>query len=86
MLQRQSDQPLYLQLADQIADDIRDGVYACGTKVPSVRKLARQRGVSISTVTQAYAWLEDQGWIHARPQSGYYVRSDMTPDEADNTG
>jgi len=83
MLQRQSDQPLYLQLADQIADDIRDGVYACGTKVPSVRKLARQRGVSISTVTQAYAWLEDQGWIHARPQSGYYVRSDMTPDEAD---
>ena len=57
MLQRQADQPLYIQLADQIAEDIRVGVYAAGSKVPSVRKLANQRGVSISTVTQAYAWL-----------------------------
>lgn len=77
MLQRQAEQPLYLQLADHIADDIREGIYASGSKVPSVRKLAQQHGVSISTVTQAYAWLEDQGWISARPQSGYYVRSDI---------
>ena len=80
MLQRQADQPLYIQLADQVADDIRVGVYAAGSKVPSVRKLAGQRGVSISTVTQAYAWLEDQGWITAKPQSGYFVRSDTAPD------
>ncbi|KZZ44237.1 MAG: PLP-dependent aminotransferase family protein [Saccharospirillaceae bacterium] len=80
MLQRQADQPLYIQLADQIAEDIRVGVYAAGSKVPSVRKLANQRGVSISTVTQAYAWLEDQGWITAKPQSGYFVRSDTVPD------
>jgi len=80
MLQRQADQPLYIQLAEQVADDIRNGVYSAGSKVPSVRKLASQRGVSISTVTQSYAWLEDQGWISAKPQSGYFVRSDVTPD------
>lgn len=83
MLQRQAEQPLYLQLADQLADDIRDGVYACGAKVPSVRKLAQQHAVSISTVTQAYGWLEDQGWIQARPQSGYYVRSEVLPDASE---
>lgn len=83
MLQRQAEQPLYLQLADQLADDIRDGVYACGAKVPSVRKLAQQHAVSISTVTQAYGWLEDQGWIQARPQSGYYVRSEVMPDASE---
>jgi len=30
--------------------------------------------VSVSTVLQAYFWLENQGWIEPRPQSGFYVR------------
>ncbi|CAA0105454.1 HTH-type transcriptional regulator NorG [BD1-7 clade bacterium] len=75
MLQRNTDDPLYIQLADQIIDDIQRGIYAVDVKVPSVRLLAKRNGVSISTVTQAYARLEDQGWISARPQSGFYVRS-----------
>ncbi|MAY14376.1 MAG: GntR family transcriptional regulator [Oceanospirillaceae bacterium] len=81
VLQRQTEQPLYQQLAGRVADDIRAGVFAAGSKVPSVRKLAGQYGVSISTVTQAYAWLEDQGWISARPQSGYFVRSHVSSAE-----
>jgi len=55
VLQRQTEQPLYQQLAGRVAEDIRAGVFAAGSKVPSVRKLAGQYGVSISTVTQAYA-------------------------------
>jgi DNA-binding transcriptional MocR family regulator len=43
--------------------------------VPSVRLLSKQRRVSISTVLQAYARLESQGWIEPRPKSGYYVRT-----------
>jgi len=31
--------------------------------------------VSVSTVLQAYFWLENQGWIEPRPQSGFYVRT-----------
>src|SRR5690606_16281768 len=42
--------------------------------IPSVRKLARQRHVSISTILQAYRVLENRGLIEARPQSGYFVR------------
>ncbi len=64
---------LYQQIARQLAEDIRKGFYKPGERVPSVRKLSVQKGVSHATVLQAYATLEDQGLIRARPQSGYYV-------------
>ncbi|WP_221800568.1 PLP-dependent aminotransferase family protein [Oceanobacter mangrovi] len=75
MLERTLEKPLYLQLADGLAADIQTGVYPVGHKLPSVRKMSNLKGISISTVSQAYAWLEDQGWLRAKPQSGYYVRS-----------
>lgn len=64
---------LYQQIAQQLAEDIQQGFYQPGERVPSVRKLSTQKGVSHATVLQAYATLEDQGLIRARPQSGYYV-------------
>jgi DNA-binding transcriptional MocR family regulator len=56
-------------------EQIREGVFRLGAPVPSVRELSRQRRVSISTVLQAYSWLENQGCIESRPKSGYYVRT-----------
>lgn len=64
---------LYQRIAQQLAEDIRRGVYLPGERVPSVRKLSQQLKVSHATVLQAYANLEDQGMIKARPQSGFYV-------------
>ncbi|HAB64177.1 MAG TPA: GntR family transcriptional regulator [Pseudomonas sp.] len=64
---------LYQRIAHQLADDIRRGVYRPGERVPSVRKMSMQLNVSHATVLQAYANLEDQGMIRARPQSGFYV-------------
>src|SRR2546422_1727833 len=66
--------PLYLQVARQIEGQIRKGALRIGDRVPSIRGLRRQQGVSVSTVLQAYFWLENQGWIEPRPQSGFYVR------------
>src|SRR5690242_21812577 len=66
--------PLYLKVAHQIQGQIRKGALRVGDKVPSIRGLKRQQGVSVSTVLQAYFWLENQGWIEPRPQSGFYVR------------
>jgi len=66
--------PLYRRLAEQMHALIRSGTLRAGDKVPSVRRLSRQQGVSVSTVLQAYRQLEDRGLIEARPQSGYYVR------------
>ena len=64
---------LYLRVADSIARAIRSGALARGERVPSVRETARQQGVSLSTVVQAYRSLEDSRLIEARPRSGYYV-------------
>ena len=72
---QESDVPLYLQVAQQIEGQIRKGALRVGDRVPSIRGLRRQQGVSVSTVLQAYFWLENQGWIEPRPQSGFYVRT-----------
>ena len=64
---------LYLRIAESIAGPIRAGTLARGDRIPSVRTLARQEGVSQATVVQAYRTLEDARLIEARPRSGYFV-------------
>ena len=66
---------LYQQVADRIRGLIDAGTLRPGDRVPSVRRLSAQMGVSISTVLEAYRMLEDERYIQARPQSGYYVRT-----------
>ncbi|WP_221029568.1 PLP-dependent aminotransferase family protein [Actomonas aquatica] len=66
---------LYQQLADSVQTLIERGTLRPGSRVPSVRRMALQRDVSIATVIQAYTVLENRGLLEARPQSGYYVRS-----------
>lgn len=65
---------LYEQVAARIAHMIDRGTFRPGERIPSVRGLRRQMGVSNATVLAAYGLLENQGLIEARPQSGYYVR------------
>lgn len=45
-----------------------------GMRLPSVRELARQRGVSPFTVVEAYERLVADGYLEARRGSGFYVR------------
>lgn len=66
--------PLYVRVANQLKDWIHEGTYLPGTKVPSVRQLSDKLDVSVSTILQSYDLLENQGFIEARPQSGYYVK------------
>jgi len=69
-----SNNHLYEKVAHQITGLIEQGTLQPGERIPSVRRFSAQHGISISTVMQAYALLEDKGLIEARPQSGYYVR------------
>jgi DNA-binding transcriptional MocR family regulator len=71
-------EPLYRRLALQLERQIEKGVLRVGDKVPSVRFLSRQHQVSISTVLEAYFWLEGRGFIEARSRSGFYVRIPYT--------
>ena len=66
--------PLYLRLARPLEDQIARGVLRPGDRIPSVRSLSRGQGVSISTVLEAYMWLENRGAIESRPKSGFFVR------------
>lgn len=67
--------PLYVRVAEQLTQQVAHGVLRQGDRVPSLRELSRQQGVSISTAMQAYVWLENRGYLEARPQSGFYVRT-----------
>ena len=68
-------QPLYAQIAQGIAQLIDGQVFKAGKRLPSVREVAAQNTVSVSTAVQAYRWLEERNLITARPKSGYYVAS-----------
>src|SRR5580692_11774287 len=67
--------PLYIQIAETLVEQVSAGALRPGDRVPSLRQLSRQRCVSVSTALQAYLWLENRGYLEARPQSGFYVRT-----------
>lgn len=63
----------YQHLAALLAERIEQGLYRSGERLPSVRSLSSEHGVSISTVQQAYHILEDRQLISPQPRSGYFV-------------
>ncbi len=65
----------YVALADEIETGITKGRFEPGEKLPSLRKLHLQMGLSISTVHQAYIELEKRGRVEAKEKSGFYVRA-----------
>ncbi len=65
---------LYEHLADELGQAIDRGALRGGDRLPSVRRLAQERSVSIATVLEAYLRLENAGLIEVRPKSGHFVR------------
>lgn len=68
--------PRVRQIRDELARQIDGGELAIGARLPSVRELARQCGVSTMTATNAYQRLVADGYVEARPASGYYVTAE----------
>lgn len=69
-----TDDHLYMQVATGLEKMIADDVLKIGDKLPSVRLLSEEYGISMGTAFQAYYHLEGKGLIESRPKSGYYVR------------
>ncbi|AZK61034.1 aminotransferase-like domain-containing protein [Pectobacterium versatile] len=63
----------YQHLAGLLEQRIEQGLYQSGERLPSVRALSTEHGVSISTVQQAYHLLETRQLIMPQPRSGYFV-------------
>ena len=72
-LSRRGELSLYEYLYRCIRDDILAGALAADDRLPSKRALAQHLGVSLITVEGAYGQLVAEGYVHARPRSGYYV-------------
>ncbi|MEJ7599318.1 MAG: PLP-dependent aminotransferase family protein [Kofleriaceae bacterium] len=73
---------LYEHLADELGQAIDRGALRSGDRLPSVRRLAQERSVSVATVLEAYLRLENAGLIEVRPKSGHFVRrrTRLTPE------
>lgn len=72
-IDRQRAESAYMQLYEQMREDITGGLYPYGTRMPSKRVVASETGVSVITVEHTYAILSDEGYIEPRERSGYYV-------------
>ncbi|UYN99174.1 MAG: FadR family transcriptional regulator [Devosia sp.] len=76
-LQAVSNRKLYIQIADQIRDQILGGAVAPGHQLPSERDLANNLGVSRPTVREALIALEVAGLVEVRVGVGAFVRERM---------
>jgi 2-aminoadipate transaminase len=72
-LDRGSREPLYRQLATSVQQRIRSGALPPRTRLPTVRQLAQQLGVTRLTVHSAYAELQAGGWLEATVGRGTFV-------------
>jgi DNA-binding transcriptional MocR family regulator len=63
----------YAELTNSLAQQIRDGVLKAGDRLPSVRMLCREHGISMNTAKRVFLELEAQSLIESKPQSGYFV-------------
>jgi 2-aminoadipate transaminase len=78
-LNRASAQPLYMQVAQDIQRRIRSGALPLGTRLPTVRDLAQQLGVTRLTIHSAYSELQAGGWVEATVGRGTFVAMRTSP-------
>ncbi|MBV9272726.1 MAG: PLP-dependent aminotransferase family protein [Verrucomicrobia bacterium] len=64
----------YQQLANNLQKQINARTYLPGDRLPSVRELAKDHGLSLETVLHALRILENNGLVDAKVRSGFYVR------------
>ena len=79
-----ADRPLYQQLYDSLAAQIKSGRLKRGDRLPGKRSLASQLAVAVNTVDTAYQMLVAEGYLEARAKSGFFVLeyTDVLPQTA----
>ena len=66
-------EPIYVQLAQTVLDQIMRGALAEGEPIPSVRQVASQERINPLTVSRGYQLLVDDGLLEKRRGLGMYV-------------
>lgn len=68
-----SDEPIYLQILNQIKEQIMKGELVESHPLPSIRSLAKELNISVITTKRAYDELEKEGFIVTVAGKGSYV-------------
>ena len=69
------EKPMYEQIYSELVDEILSGALKAGETLPPTRSLAEELSVSRNTVDRAYQQLTAEGYIQAKPRSGFVVSS-----------
>ncbi|MGM9804795.1 MAG: GntR family transcriptional regulator [Muribaculaceae bacterium] len=68
-----ANKPIYIQIADRIANDVLSGELQADSRIPSVREYAATVEVNANTVVRSYDYLQQKGVIYNRRGLGYFV-------------
>jgi GntR family transcriptional regulator len=71
----QSDEPIYLQLRNQIIEGIAQKKILPGDRLPSMRQMATELGINLHTVNKTYNLLKQDGFITINERKGVLVKS-----------
>jgi GntR family transcriptional regulator len=75
IIKNKSELPIYEQIEQQMKKQILDGTLAEDIQLPSIRQLARDLKISVSTTTRVYNDLAEEGFIISVAGKGYFVAS-----------
>ncbi len=74
-----SDQPIYLQIVEQIRQKVAQGELNPGDQLPTVRQMAADLRVNFNTVARAYRLLDEAGLISTQQGRGTYIWKALDP-------
>ncbi|EUJ19861.1 GntR family transcriptional regulator [Listeria aquatica] len=69
----EAEEPIYMQIRNQVIEGIAKGEFSPGEKLPSVRSLAADIGINFHTVNKAYQLLAREGLIEIHRKQGVSI-------------
>jgi GntR family transcriptional regulator len=67
------DPRIYVRLANELREQIRNGTLPVGSPAPSITTLSQEHGTARATIGRAFSVLEAEGLVKRIPGLGYYV-------------
>lgn len=77
-IDKDSDEPMYIQLYEEIKNLIENGSLKADEKLPPIRSLSKKLGVNNVTIINAYKMLEQRNYVYSKVGSGTFVKSKKT--------
>ncbi len=82
-LDLRSDIPIYLQIVEQVRQQVVNGGLKPGEQLPTVRGLASNLRINFNTVSRSYRLLDEAGIISTQQGRGTYILEMPHPENAE---